>query len=122
MIMTSCVGGVVKLWTPLKQLLREIQFVGGVDAVCFLNDKGDILVGHDKRISVIKFENYWPEEKVLRKLRDKGDECVRTEIKEGLFRGSKEKKEGWKPDSGDDTLEERDYSKVKPPSPLTLKA
>ena len=67
LVVTSCMAGQVKIWSTGnvrglgdKQLLREINFPNRVDAVCFLNEKGDILVGHDRRLSVIKFITYWP--------------------------------------------------------------
>jgi hypothetical protein len=43
-----------------KQLIREINFPNKVDTVCFMNENGDILVGHDRRLSVVKFQAYWP--------------------------------------------------------------
>lgn len=39
--------------------MREIQFPHPIDSVCFLNEKGDILVSHVNRISVVRFETYW---------------------------------------------------------------
>jgi hypothetical protein len=41
-------------------MIREITFPDKVDSVCFMNENGDIMVAHDKRISVIKFQTYWP--------------------------------------------------------------
>ncbi len=67
LVATSCSGGQVKVWSTGnvrglgdKQLLREINFPNRVDSVCFINDWGDILVGHDRRLSIIKFITYWP--------------------------------------------------------------
>jgi hypothetical protein len=64
---SSCEGGLVKIWTTNnikslgdKQMIREITFPDKVDSVCFMNENGDIMVAHDKRISVIKFQTYWP--------------------------------------------------------------
>jgi len=67
LIVTSCVKGQVKIWSTNnvrnlgdKQLIREINFPNKVDSVLFLNEEGDILVGHDRRLSIIKFCTYWP--------------------------------------------------------------
>jgi hypothetical protein len=67
LIVSSCEGGLVKIWTTNnikslgdKQMIREITFPDKVDSVCFMNENGDIMVAHDKRISVIKFQTYWP--------------------------------------------------------------
>jgi hypothetical protein len=64
---TSCQAGQVKIWSTNnvkgfgdKQLIREINFPNKVEAVSFLNENGDLLVGHDRRLSVIKFQTYWP--------------------------------------------------------------
>jgi WD40 repeat protein len=66
-MVTACQGGQVKIWSTNnvkglgdKQLIREINFPNKVDTVCFMNEHGDILVGHDRRLSVIKFQAYWP--------------------------------------------------------------
>ena len=67
LFVSSCEGGLVKIWTTNniknlgdKQMVREITFPNKVDSVCFMNEHGDIMVAHDKRISVIKFQTYWP--------------------------------------------------------------
>lgn len=67
LVATSCEGGQIKIWSTNnvrgygdKQLIREINFPSKVDSVCFLNEQGDILVGHERRLSVIKFQTYWP--------------------------------------------------------------
>jgi WD40 repeat protein len=59
LIVTSDTNGSVRIWTREKRFLREIQFPSRVDCVCFLNAKGDLLVSHAKRISLIKFTTYW---------------------------------------------------------------
>lgn len=51
-----------------KQLIREINFPNKVDSVCFLNEEGDLVVGHEQRLSVIRFKTYWP----FRKEAEKG--------------------------------------------------
>ena len=58
LIVTSCASGIIKLWSSYKHLLKEIQFKNKIDAVTFLNEQGDLLIAHDKRVSVIKYENY----------------------------------------------------------------
>jgi hypothetical protein len=67
LIATSCLQGQVKLWSTNnvrglgdKQLIREINFPNKVDSVCFLNEQGDLVVGHEQRLSVIRFRTYWP--------------------------------------------------------------
>ena len=59
LIVTSDVGGSIKLWSLEKRFLREIQFPDPIDSVCFVNERGDILVSHVSRISKIKYETYW---------------------------------------------------------------
>jgi hypothetical protein len=64
-----------------------------VDSVCFLNEIGDILVGHDRRLSVIKFQTYWPFRDEKGKLdpitsievREPAQTVKRTEISDTLF-------------------------------------
>ena len=59
LIVTSDLGGNIKLWSLDKRFMREIHFPDPVDGVCFLNEKGDILVSHVHRISKIRYETYW---------------------------------------------------------------
>lgn len=49
----------MRIWTSEKKFLREINFPNPVDSVCFLKKRGDILVAHEKRVSVIKLTTYW---------------------------------------------------------------
>ena len=59
-LLVTCDGdGTIRLWDQNKKLMREINFPHAIDSVCFLNTKGDLLVSHEARISVIKFETYW---------------------------------------------------------------
>lgn len=30
-----------------------------IDSICFLNPRGDLLVSHSNRVSLIKLETYW---------------------------------------------------------------
>lgn len=57
--MTGDKNGSIRIWTRDKKFLREILFPDQIDSVCFLNDKGDLLVSHSKRISKIEFRSYW---------------------------------------------------------------
>lgn len=59
LLVTSDASGMIRIWNINKKFLREILFPHPVDSVCFLNTKGDLLVSHEERISVIKFETYW---------------------------------------------------------------
>ena len=56
--MTSCANGTVRIWSQDKQFLREITFPHAVDSVCFFNSLGDILVSHEKRVSLITYARY----------------------------------------------------------------
>ncbi len=107
LIVTSCAAGQVKLWSTNnmrglgdKCLIREINFPNRVDSVCFLNEAGDLLVGHEKRLSVIKFRTYWPfrdEKGVLDTdctTRDRLDPVKRNEIKDQLFLNMKKRDDG----------------------------
>jgi hypothetical protein len=62
----ACQGGKVKIWSTNnvkglgdKQLIREINFSNKVDTVCFMNEHSDNLVGHDRKLSVVKFQACW---------------------------------------------------------------
>ena len=57
-MITGCDDGVVKIWNSLKQLQRAIRFPDKINAVTFLNSKGDILVAHGNNISYILANNY----------------------------------------------------------------
>lgn len=46
LIVTSDVSGVIRLWNRDKKFLKEIIFPTPIDAACFLNYKGDLLVSH----------------------------------------------------------------------------
>lgn len=58
LFVTSCAGGYVRIWNQDKLFLREISFPHRVDSVCFFNSEGDILVSHEKRVSMIDYERY----------------------------------------------------------------
>ena len=58
LLVSSCAGGSIRIWSPDKKFLREIAFPHKVDSVCFFNSTGDILVSHEKRVSVIAYQRY----------------------------------------------------------------
>lgn len=58
LLVSSCEGGSIRVWSSDKKFLREIAFPHKVDSVCFFNASGDILVSHEKRVSVIAYERY----------------------------------------------------------------
>ena len=56
------IDGLVKVWNIKKDLLREIKFPEPVYSVSFLNDEGDIIVGHYGKVSTVSFAGYAPDE------------------------------------------------------------
>ena len=56
---TGCSEGYVKIWNVKKALIREIKFLDPVQSVTFLNEDGDILVGHSHKVSMISQQNYF---------------------------------------------------------------
>lgn len=60
LFITGGEDGYVKIWTNEKDLIREICFPEQIDAVCFLNEKCDILIGHAAKVSIILAEDYKP--------------------------------------------------------------
>ena len=59
LIVTADKNGVIRIWTHEKVFLREIQFPDEIESLCFLNEDGDLLVSHSRRISKISFISYW---------------------------------------------------------------
>ena len=57
-MVSSCEGGSIRIWNTDKKFLREIALPHKADSVCFLNAQGDILVSHEKRVSLINFARY----------------------------------------------------------------
>ena len=45
-----------------RELIREIKFPEPVYSVSFLNEEGDILVGHQGKVSMVSREDYIPDE------------------------------------------------------------
>lgn len=58
MIVTGDKDGLVKIWNSKKQLIREIKFVGKINSVAFLNQDGDIIVGHAGNLSRLEYTKY----------------------------------------------------------------
>jgi len=155
LVATSCEGGQVKVWSTQnvrglgdKQLLREINFPNRVDSLCFINEAGDLLVGHDRRLSVIRFITYWPFRD------DKGtfdpvceveprtfpsQEPKKLEIRDQVFINLKRRDEGDREakrkaaaaakkaessssDEEEEEEEEAEGDQKKPPTPMTLRA
>jgi len=52
--------GLVKIWNIKKELIREIKFPDPITSVLFLNQQGDILVGHIGKVSSVLAADYKP--------------------------------------------------------------
>jgi len=52
--------GFVKIWTNIKELIREICFPEEINTVSFLNSECDILIGHGTKVSIIMAKDYKP--------------------------------------------------------------
>ena len=60
LIVTGDTNGLIKLWNYKKELIREVKFTEPVSAVCFQDEEGDLLVGHEGKLSRIEAKNYLP--------------------------------------------------------------
>ncbi|KAJ3186036.1 WD repeat-containing protein 87 [Gaertneriomyces sp. JEL0708] len=58
--LSAHVDGLLKIWDNKSFLIREIQFNEPLLAACFLNGRGDLLVGLSDQISLIKMQDYLP--------------------------------------------------------------
>ena len=58
LVVSSCGGGSVRIWNTDKKFLREIALPHRADSVCFFNAQGDILISHEKRVSIIQASKY----------------------------------------------------------------
>jgi WD40 repeat protein len=47
----------VRIFNLKKELLKEIKFPQPVTAVCFLNARGDVIVGHETKVSIVLVED-----------------------------------------------------------------
>lgn len=43
----------IKVWTATKALIRSISFPDIINSVSFLNNNGDLIVGHQRKLSKI---------------------------------------------------------------------
>ena len=55
---TSSKDGLVKIWSASNQLVSEMEFDDSLAAVCFGNSRGDLLVGFQKHVCVMRAEDY----------------------------------------------------------------
>jgi WD40 repeat protein len=60
LFVTGGKDGCVKIRNIKKELVREIKFPEPIISVCFLNSKGDILVGHVGKVSSVLAQDYRP--------------------------------------------------------------
>ena len=58
--MTGDAEGLIKVWNYRKELIREVKFTEPVSAVCFQDEEGNLLVGHEGKLSRIEAKNYLP--------------------------------------------------------------
>ena len=61
-------GGLIKIWNYRRTLVREIQFTEPIAALCFLNTRGDLVVGHKGKLSRILASDYLPADTSLYKV------------------------------------------------------
>jgi hypothetical protein len=66
----------VRVFNLKKELLKEVLFPQPVESICFMNRHGDMVVGHDTKVSLIKFE-----EMMLHKITDGAYPLKRKEAK-----------------------------------------
>jgi WD40 repeat protein len=62
LFLTGSLDGYVKVWNIQKELIREIKFPESVFSVTFLNEKCDLLIGHQGKVSTVSAKDYVPEE------------------------------------------------------------
>lgn len=93
--------GLVKVWNSKKELIREIKFPEQVNAVSFLNERGDLIIGHMNKVSTVSIDDYQPFE--LPKLCHFSDSELKEffdqrchQITEDLFLGMKQKEDSSK--------------------------
>lgn len=55
---SSGTDGMVKVWSVSNQLVSEIEFGESLRSICFSNSRGDLLVGFQKHVCVVKAEDY----------------------------------------------------------------
>ena len=57
---TSSRDGCLKVWSTSNQLVSEIYFGDDLTSACFSNARGDLLVGFQRQICVVRALNYLP--------------------------------------------------------------
>ena len=62
LVISGSEDGYVKVWNVKKELIREIKFPEPVYSVSFLNNEGDIIVGHLGKVSTVSHHDYKPDE------------------------------------------------------------
>lgn len=62
LLISGSIDGLVKIWNIKKDLIREIKFPEEVFTVSFLNNDGDIIVGHKGKVSIVYCKDYRPAE------------------------------------------------------------
>ena len=62
LFVSSSVDGKIKVWSFDNQMVAEIDFGVPLSSVGFANDQGDLLVGLQLRISIVKAVDYLPDE------------------------------------------------------------
>ena len=61
LIASGDTGGLIKIWNYRRRLIREIKFTEPISAVCFLNAKADLVVGHKGKLSRVLAKDYLPD-------------------------------------------------------------
>lgn len=79
--------GLVKIWNAKKQLIREIKFVEAVNSAAFLNEQGDIIVGHSGNLSRLNSVNYMDRKMLVNDQDLEEFMAAREEVDEAWFEG-----------------------------------
>ncbi len=61
LFVTSSKDGTIKVWSLKNQLVSDIDFGGTISSVGFANHRGDLLVGVQIALSIIRAEDYLPD-------------------------------------------------------------
>ena len=60
LLVTTSLDGLVKVWNSSNQLVAEIDFGEPLLSACFVNSRGDLLVGFQRRICRVSSSHYLP--------------------------------------------------------------
>ena len=60
LLATTSLDGLVKVWNSSNQLVAEIDFGQPLLSACFVNSRGDLLVGFQRRICRVNSSHYLP--------------------------------------------------------------